>query len=741
MRVLPVFLIGFALTASAQTREWLPLEEALTRARASERLVLLYLPAGTKADKTAEEWLTAALTHDAIAHSVDDMVLARAEYRDAIIRHYEEIAVIAKHRDPHLVVLDPGGGVVTELYAFKSFGSFAAALSALRTQAETFAGSARVRAEGKPANAYFARGLGLANAGAYGAANTAFRFAADVAHRAGDPVMEQRAQLGLASLELDSQGHSNDGMRHTLSIAEHALAPDIAADAWLLVGDRRRVLGDARGALEAFSKSYAAAAPGSSLSDMARHKLDAMGAPLPGAGTQSSHVGRVHLIFQRRTVMAGSVEAVATAPVGTARVEFLVDDARITDSTRAPYHAHLPLGSTPRVHTLRAVAYDERDRRIGDDAVTINEHVERLGVEIVTPKSDDVASVTEVEVAPHVPEGDVLEGVDIFWNETLLVTLREKPFRTELKLPSPNAFGYLRVVAHSRGGATAEDAKLINSVAMMEATRVDAIEVYAIVQDHRGHNIEGLTARDFDVREDGRRVDVALHGSATDPITVGIALDTSGSMRAAMMDVAEDARIFLRDSLAPGDKTLLVAFDDEPHLVQPLTDDRQHVSAQIFDTRPRGSTAVWDAVAFSLTQLKGVGGKRALLVFTDGADNGSTATPAGVSALAREAGVPVYLVLMFSTVYGTSIKAQVARERRYAEYGRLAETSGGALFLMPKQTDFPRLFAQVRDDTRGEYILTFVSQSTRPRGEPRTLKVALPGKRAVIRAPSSVVVR
>ncbi len=721
----------------------MPLEEALEQARASERLVLLYLRAGTNADRRAEEWLTAAWSHDAILHSIDSFVLARTEYNEPVIRHYEEIAVVARRREPHVVILDPAGGVVVEVIAFKDFGAFASALSSMGAQAPKFAESARMHREGDVPGSYFTRGLALLNGGAMQAGRRAFDFAEETAKNRNDPVMAQRAQLGRVAVDLDTGRTGYDAMRAATQIAEHALAPDIAVDAWMLIAEKRRAQRDSRRAFEAFTNAYKQATPGSPLAEAARRRLEAMGMPLPGGDTPSPAAGPVHLVFPRRSVLAGTLDVVATAPDGAARVEFLLDDARVDDSTRPPFRTHFSLGAAPRVHTLRAVAFDDHDRVMGEEAVTINEHVERLSVEISKPKSDDVELRTEVEVTPHAPEGEVIEGVDVYWNKMKLATLTAAPYRTHLELPSHHAFGYLRAVARTHSGASAEDAKLINPASVVDEARVDAVEVYAIVQEHSGKNVEGLTASDFDVKEDGRTVEVALRGSPNDPITVGIALDTSGSMRSAMMDVGEDARTFLRDSLTPGDRTLLVTFQSEPHLAQPLTSDLLHVTSEIFDAVPGGATAVWDAIAFSLTQLKSVEGKRALLVFTDGLDNNSAATPNGVRMLAHEAGVPVYVVLMFAndSSFRNNVPYLSTRDRLAKEYSQLAKESGGAVFIMPKQTDLPRLFAQVRDDTRGEYILSFVSKSTRPRREPRSLKIDVPKQRVVIRAPTGYVAR
>src|SRR5205085_9542921 len=165
-------------------------------------------------------------------------------------------------------------------------------------------------------------------------------------------------------------------------------------------------------------------------------------------------------------------------------------------------------------------------------------------------------------------------------------------------------------VGHDATGATAEDAKVINSEGSAAEVRVDAVEVYAVVHDRGGHSVEGLTANDFVVKEDAVPVNVAVHSNANEPITVGIAVDASASMRNAIASVMEYAMEFLRHSMSAGDKTFVVSFAETPYLFQPLTSDVEHVSASLFDMQASGPTALWDAVVFSLDQLRAVRGKR-----------------------------------------------------------------------------------------------------------------------------------
>jgi VWFA-related protein len=413
---------------------------------------------------------------------------------------------------------------------------------------------------------------------------------------------------------------------------------------------------------------------------------------------------------------------------------------------RPPFTADIALGAVPRAHVVKAVAFDTKNAILGQDSASINDRTEAFSVEIVAPREGSVASSTVVEVQPHLPEGDGLRSVDVYWNDEKLATLTSPPFQTTLALPSPHAFGYIRAVGHDDAGATAEDAKVINAEGSAAEVRVDAVELYAIVHDRAGHGVEGLTANDFVVKEDGVPVSVAVHNDPNEPITVGIAVDASGSMRGAMVSVMEYATEFLRHSMAAEDKTFVVSFAETPSLFQPLTSDFEKVSNSLFDMHAAGATALWDAIVFSLDQLRGVRGKRALLVFTDGADNGSRTTEEGVIEYAHEIGVPVYPVLVYTGAQPAfSTKADYGSVQmidRGAPLDRLARETGGAFIKYPRPQDLPKLFQQVRDDTRDAYFLTYVSPGPPRRGQPRKLSVALKGRRGVVvRAPSAILLR
>ena len=692
---------------------WLALDDALSVARTKQSLVLLYLRGANGDNKRSDEWIAKSGDYGPLSYQYDKVALANATAGEPILEAHEELARVHQSRGPRLIVLDYLGSPILELPASFSgdFTQLALSLGDVAGQTETFAASAELLKQGALADALIKRGYALVNAGIAGEAFDSFTRATDAAKKEGNREAEQYAALGLARLRMRSASRMLTEIAAATDIAQNAASPGVAASAWLLIGQARMAKKDTTAAAKAFAEAYRNAPKSSALAETAHRGLQATGAPTPEE-IVAAESGDLRLIYPRRAVQVGTLDVLAAAPATATRVEFYLDEQRITEAARTPFRARVPLGNTPRPHVLRAVAYDGAGKRIAASSAALNSAVGALSVAITAPRENDVESQTTLEIEPRAAEGSSITAVDVYWNDRKLAALTAPPYRYELTLPEKRAFGYVRVVAHDSAGATAEDAKLINATGAAEEVRVDAVELHAVTRER------GLTAADFVVKEDGVPVEVALRGTPDDSISVGMVVDASTSMRPLIIDVVEDANEFISRALQPGDQAFVVAFEATPHLVQPLTADLQSARAAVMDVVAAGGTALWDSIVFSLGQLRGVPGKRALLVFTDGEDNGSRTTAGGVIAFAREVGVPIYVFEMELP----SRKESGAQDTRLQE---IADSSGGALFAMPKKSELPRLFEQVRDDTRGEYILTYVSPSKKARTELRRVSVSL----------------
>jgi VWFA-related protein len=707
------------------------LSHALPEAQATQSLILLDLHSSVLIDKVGDHWITKAEASPAAARAMDGMVLAIAGVRSDALQDLPDLARF-KGQQRHLIVLDPWGGIILEPDdGFGDVAKFAFALNALRQQAPSFIHAGVLRREGKIAESLLAWAGGLLDAGAADSARGAFEQAESVAANAGDQASVQNARIGFAALDVQDIGRRRSALAILEDIAAHPVTNEIASRAWMLLAVARSVTGDRRRAEEAYQKAFAFAPKPSALAEAARRHLETLGSEPESLVRAEVAAGNVHILYPHREVIVGVVDFGIATSADAARVELYLDDARVAELTRRPFRAKVNLGLTPHVRTLRAVAFDAQERRLGEENVTLNDRAVSLGINIVAPKSGDVDVKTTVVVEPRLPQGSRLAGIDLYWNDTKIATMTRPPFRHELILPSRLASGFIRAVAQTVDGTTAEDVKLINSSGVAEQVSVDAVQVYAIVQDRSGNYVSGLTAGDFVVKEDGSSVSPRLQSSADDPISIGMALDTSSSMKISMTEVIDYANEFVQHALAENDQTFVVAFDEEPRLVQPLTRNRKELSAAIFDLSANGGTAIWDAVLYSLQQFHGIPGKRALVVFTDGINNSGSATPKGVLQYAREIGVPVYIVQIFTG--GLLAHPLMTAENTIAD---LTTSTGGAFFRFTRKKDLPHIFSQIRDDTRGQYLLTYVSRSSKPRSELRRITVEVPGKRVNVRATS-----
>jgi VWFA-related protein len=177
-------------------------------------------------------------------------------------------------------------------------------------------------------------------------------------------------------------------------------------------------------------------------------------------------------------------------------------------------------------------------------------------------------------------------------------------------------------------------------------TSVDLVSVNATVTDARGHFVPGLRANDFIIREDGELQTITQFEAERVPVSLGIALDTSGSMAGDKMEAARAAlERFVYDLLGPSDEMFLYRFDNRPILVQDWTEDRARLARRLGSVTPSGGTALYDAVAEAIPlAATGTRRKKALLVISDGNDSDSGIGLEEVRQVIRQSEAMVYAI-------------------------------------------------------------------------------------------------
>ena len=162
-----------------------------------------------------------------------------------------------------------------------------------------------------------------------------------------------------------------------------------------------------------------------------------------------------------------------------------------------------------------------------------------------------------------------------------------------------------------------------------------------------------LTQDDFEILDNDRPQAIAVFRNEIQPISVVVMLDTSGSMTATIPLLRQAAEQFLL-RLLPADKGRVGAFNDKIQFAGTFTSNRDELVGALRDLDYGNSTKLWDAVAASLDELKGIEGRKVVLVFTDGDDTASKVSLGSVTDRARAEDVMIYAIGLESNYFDGS---------------------------------------------------------------------------------------
>src|SRR5260370_32967007 len=175
-------------------------------------------------------------------------------------------------------------------------------------------------------------------------------------------------------------------------------------------------------------------------------------------------------------------------------------------------------------------------------------------------------------------------------------------------------------------------------------TRVDLVLVPVTITDGMDRVVVGLEQRNFQLYEGKQPQEIKHFFSEDAPVSIGLILDMSGSMATKLDRAREAVQEFLR-AANPQDEVFLITFADTPHVVQDFTQRTGDIHERLLHTKPKGSTALLDAIYMGVDKMKEAKyQRRALLLISDGGDNHSRYTHRRDKSLTKEADVLIYSV-------------------------------------------------------------------------------------------------
>jgi VWFA-related protein len=246
--------------------------------------------------------------------------------------------------------------------------------------------------------------------------------------------------------------------------------------------------------------------------------------------------------------------------------------------------------------------------------------------------------------------------------------------------------------------------------------RVDSnlVLVPVTVLDPLTRMVTGLDAENFQVFENGVQQKIISFGSEDSPLSIGIVLDTSGSM-GGNLAVSRQGVVEFFKSANPEDEAFLVEFSDRPQLVLPFTHDLGKIEEEILTARSKGQTALLDGVTLAVAEMKKASHPRkALILLSDGGDNHSRYTETEVKNRVRESDVQIYAMGIFSG--GGDINDDPVL------LTRLAELTGGRHFEVTLR-DLVDVAAKIGIELRNTYLLGYSPTNANRDGKYRSIVV------------------
>ena len=253
---------------------------------------------------------------------------------------------------------------------------------------------------------------------------------------------------------------------------------------------------------------------------------------------------------------------------------------------------------------------------------------------------------------------------------------------------------------------------------------VNVVSVVFTVTDKHNRYVKDLQLNDLKVIDDERPVEnLKVHRESDLPLQVGLLIDASGSIRERFKFEQESAIEFLNETLrVHSDKAFVLGFDSSLEMTQDFTDSTEKLSKGIRSLRPGNATRLYDALYYAcreklLKSAQDDSVRRAIILVSDGDDNASHVTREEAIEMALRSETIVYTISTNYAGMGNSDSNDKVLER-------IAEATGGRTFRPFQPQDVANAFAQIQDDLRSQYALSYKPANFAHDGRYRTIDIS-----------------
>jgi Ca-activated chloride channel homolog len=254
------------------------------------------------------------------------------------------------------------------------------------------------------------------------------------------------------------------------------------------------------------------------------------------------------------------------------------------------------------------------------------------------------------------------------------------------------------------------------------------------VTDPSNRYVLGLEKQDFHLFEDDAPQTITFFSSEDAPLSIGLLVDTSGSM-GAKLDTSRRAVVEFLKTLNASDEAFLVEFSDQAELAVSLTNDSAAIESKLTSINSGGLTAMLDAVHVGLQEMKRAKNPRkALLMISDGGDNNSRYTAKQIEDLVREADVQIYAMGVFEPVFSfgpTTAGLTTAEMSGPKLLSEISDQTGGRALAASSLRDLPGIAGRIGIELRNQYVLAYTPTNRNRDGKYRKVQVKVDQPKAL----------
>jgi Ca-activated chloride channel family protein len=421
----------------------------------------------------------------------------------------------------------------------------------------------------------------------------------------------------------------------------------------------------------------------------------------------------VRITHKPETLVHGTLTVPIVADEPVAKLALFINGAKYTEAPGRVLNAQVRITDYIRRLRMRAVGYDAQGNIAGEDEMVVNDPRPPFRVKLSASPHALSANVTN-------PIETQVAAVDFYIGEEKIGSVATKPYAIEFDPAKYPNIVYARVVARALNGEEANDVVFYGD---RPSSSLDVTLQQIPVSVASGTT--PLRSEDLTLIDDGepRKIESLVPASEL-PLYVVLLVDYSESMLEELPVVKAAAKQFGQRLLRPQDRIAIVGFNQRIFWLTAFTNDWNAASAAVDRVQPIGETHLYDSAIQVLYDLQKMPGRHALVILTDGVDQGSAFKLEHLTHYARYAGVPIYPIVknkMLSKLMRFGIGQLQARR-----LGGIARDTGATYFIIQREAELPGIYQRIADELRQQYQLLFYS-GARTSEQWHTLKVETSG--------------